>query len=50
MGLGIFIAKTLLERSGAEVEFANRTEGGAEVVIRWNGPILEMWADRQDEP
>lgn len=50
MGLGIFIAKTLLERSGAEVEFANRSEGGAEVVIRWNGPILETWADRQDEP
>jgi two-component system sensor histidine kinase RegB len=48
MGLGIFIAKTLLERSGADVEFANRPDGGAEVVIRWIGPILDSWADRQD--
>jgi two-component system sensor histidine kinase RegB len=35
MGLGIFIAITLLERSGAAMEFGNRAEGGASVHIRW---------------
>jgi two-component system, sensor histidine kinase RegB len=35
MGLGVFIAKTLLERTGAEVKFANQRGGGAEVVITW---------------
>jgi two-component system sensor histidine kinase RegB len=35
MGLGIFIAITLLERSGAALEFGNRAEGGATVRIRW---------------
>jgi two-component system sensor histidine kinase RegB len=33
MGLGIFIALTLLERTGASLVFANR--GGAEVSITW---------------
>lgn len=37
MGLGIFIAKTLLERSGASVRFSNAySEGkGADVVVEW---------------
>ena len=37
LGLGVFIAKTLLERSGASVTFANAGgEGkGATVDIRW---------------
>ena len=37
MGLGLFIAKTLLERSGAELTFANKTRdpGGAVVTVRW---------------
>ena len=37
MGLGFFIAKTLLERSGAMLELANRPlpEGGAVVTVRW---------------
>lgn len=37
LGLGLFIAKTLLERSGAELVFANREEPsqGASVHIRW---------------
>ncbi|WP_227421741.1 ActS/PrrB/RegB family redox-sensitive histidine kinase [Pacificispira spongiicola] len=33
MGLGVFIASTLLERIGAETGFRNR--GGAEILIRW---------------
>ncbi len=41
MGLGIFIAQTLLARLGAELSFANLPEGGAEVVIRWPRAILE---------
>ena len=37
LGLGFFIAKTLLERSGATVEFLNRSapEQGAVVRVRW---------------
>ena len=39
MGLGIFIAQSLLERSGASLEFANRN--GAEVAISWPRAMLE---------
>ena len=35
MGLGFFIAKTLLERTGAAVEFRNGRGGGAIVAARW---------------
>jgi two-component system, sensor histidine kinase RegB len=35
MGLGFFIAKTLLERTGAEVGFANAAAGGALVTMTW---------------
>lgn len=37
MGLGFFIAKTLLERSGARLELANRpsSPGGAMVTVIW---------------
>lgn len=34
MGLGLFIAKTLLERSGAEMSFANGTDSFSTSVIR----------------
>lgn len=43
MGLGIFIAQTLLERVGALLTFNNR--GGAEVVIRWPRVILDQGND-----
>jgi len=39
LGLGVFIAKTLLERTGARLAFMNRVEGGARVVIEWPGEI-----------
>ena len=39
MGLGIFIAQTLLERTGAAISFGNND--GAEVVIRWPRAMLE---------
>jgi two-component system sensor histidine kinase RegB len=37
LGLGVFIARTLLERAGAKVSFANRTfpDHGAVVQIAW---------------
>lgn len=35
MGLGVFIAKTLLQRTGARLAFSNREEGGAQVIIDW---------------
>ncbi len=41
MGLGIFIAQTLLERTGARLSFANLTEGGAQVVVEWRRGVLE---------
>ena len=44
MGLGIFIAQSLLERSGAELTFDNLVEGGAHVVISWIRANLETEA------
>jgi two-component system, sensor histidine kinase RegB len=41
MGLGIFIAQSLLERSGADLTFDNLVDGGAHVVISWNRANLE---------
>lgn len=43
MGLGLFIAKTLLERSGASVTFSNqrRPLHGAEINIIWPRAIVE---------
>lgn len=35
MGLGIFIAQTLLERTGARLTYDNLSDGGAHVVIEW---------------
>ncbi|MBO6781959.1 MAG: ActS/PrrB/RegB family redox-sensitive histidine kinase [Alphaproteobacteria bacterium] len=46
MGLGIFIAQSLLERTGAMLRFANARDAGrvsgAEVVIRWRRAALEV--------
>jgi two-component system sensor histidine kinase RegB len=42
MGLGIFIAQSLLERSGARLVFDNLPEGGAHVAISWIRANLEM--------
>ncbi|HTV44818.1 MAG TPA: ActS/PrrB/RegB family redox-sensitive histidine kinase [Stellaceae bacterium] len=41
MGLGIFIAQSLLERSGARLAFDNLEDGGAHVAISWNRANLE---------
>jgi two-component system sensor histidine kinase RegB len=46
LGLGIFIAKTLLERSGARLVLANRKppEKGALVAIEWTRGEFEKTA------
>ena len=41
MGLGLFIAKTLLERTGARLTFANAAGGGALVAVAWPRDALE---------
>jgi two-component system sensor histidine kinase RegB len=47
MGLGIFIAQSLLERSGATLNFDNLIDGGAHVAISWNRANLETTARTQ---
>ncbi len=41
MGLGFFIAKTLLERTGAKMEFVNAKTGGAVITVRWPRATVE---------
>lgn len=41
MGLGFFIAKTLLEKTGAVVAFENARRGGAVVSARWLRSTIE---------
>jgi two-component system sensor histidine kinase RegB len=45
MGLGFFIAKTLLERTGARVQFRNARTGGAVVVAHWARAAVEAPPD-----
>jgi two-component system sensor histidine kinase RegB len=49
MGLGFFIAKTLLERSGATISLANRQlpKGGAIVTVVWPKARFEHVAERE---
>ena len=44
MGLGVFIASTLLERSGASVRYENGKRGGAVVSITWPRSAVEAVA------
>jgi two-component system sensor histidine kinase RegB len=41
MGLGVFIAQTLLDRTGARLSFGNSQNGGGEVTIVWSRASLE---------
>ncbi|MEI2385688.1 ActS/PrrB/RegB family redox-sensitive histidine kinase [Breoghania sp. JC706] len=45
LGLGFFIAKTLLERTGARLSLRNSLEGGAVVQIVWPRIALESAED-----
>jgi two-component system sensor histidine kinase RegB len=49
MGLGIFIARSLLERSGARLAFDNLADSGAHVAISWNRANLET-VERKPPP
>ena len=48
LGLGFFIAKTLLERTGASLTFANRAppETGALITVSWPRAALAIEVDR----
>ncbi len=50
MGLGLFIAKTLLERTGARLTFANDQSGGAVVVVAWSRQSLAADGLRRMDP
>jgi two-component system, sensor histidine kinase RegB len=52
LGLGFFIAKTLLERSGAAVTFLNRQapEHGAVVLVHWPRAELELTEESGESP
>lgn len=41
MGLGLFIAQTLLARTGAAITFRNRQGGGAEATVIWRRSVLQ---------
>jgi len=49
MGLGLFIATTLLERAGARLAFANLSEnpGGAVVEVRWPRAAISPRAEAE---
>jgi two-component system sensor histidine kinase RegB len=49
MGLGLFIAQTLLGRYGARLAFANRREGGARVSVTWDRMTAEGMAGGDDD-
>jgi two-component system sensor histidine kinase RegB len=48
-GLGIFIATTLLERTGGRLAFGNVPDGGARVEIRWARSDIEVDDSREKE-
>ena len=49
LGLGIFIAKTLIEQTGGRVTFSNNEPGGACVHIAWDREILVAGIDADDD-
>ncbi len=49
MGLGFFIAKTLLERTGAEMTFGNAFDGGASVTLAWPRGRIEAPAPGEQQ-
>lgn len=49
LGLGIFIAKTLIEQTGGRVTFSNNEPGGACVHIAWHREILVAGIEADDD-
>lgn len=52
LGLGLFIAKTLLERSGAHLKFANQLAPatGAQVVVTWPRQKMDLFGADTVQP
>jgi len=50
MGLGVFIAKNLLQRTGAVLSFANGRTGGAQVSVLWRRKTVEARAALPRDP
>ncbi len=52
LGLGLFIAKTLLERSGAQLHFSNRLapDTGARVQITWPREKMDLFGAETPRP
>ncbi len=48
LGLGVFIAETLLARSGATLQFENHSKG-ARVTVTWAGLAMEEMRRRSDD-
>jgi two-component system sensor histidine kinase RegB len=48
LGLGIFIAKTLLEQTGARLNFTNHPNGGAIANIHWKRKSLENFLKQRN--
>lgn len=49
MGLGIFIARTLLQRSGAGFVFDNDPRGGASVTVLWQRDQIDVSGNGNDK-
>ncbi|KGF67098.1 ATPase [Hoeflea sp. BAL378] len=49
LGLGLFIAKTLLERSGAQLKFSNKSppQTGAHVQVTWPREKMDLFGSSQ---
>jgi two-component system sensor histidine kinase RegB len=47
LGLGLFIAKSLLERSGATLTATNAPEGGAVLTVAWPRELFEVLATEE---
>ncbi|MEM7568515.1 MAG: ATP-binding protein, partial [Pseudomonadota bacterium] len=50
MGLGLFIAKTLLARTGGRLEFDNDESGGAVAEVTWDRQRIEEEGDTWGNP
>jgi len=48
LGLGLFIAKSLLERSGATLAATNSPEGGAVLTVIWPRELFEVVGAREE--
>jgi two-component system sensor histidine kinase RegB len=42
LGLGVFIATTLIERTGGKVKFGTSPQGGAQVKLVWQMSKLDL--------